>query len=150
MFPWEAAVRTCRKCRVSKPITDFYVRKYKPHTPLRAECKDCTRKLQKKYRESKPDEVARSKSVSMYKLSKAEYDRLHDQHNGLCGVCKNPQPPGRFKRLCIDHDHATNNIRGLLCNSCNMVLGKVKDSPELLRKLAEYVELHRNPTLVRG
>jgi hypothetical protein len=37
---------------------------------------------------------------------------------GLCEVCE------ELKKLYYDHDHATGEFRGWLCNTCNMLLGK--------------------------
>ena len=55
----------------------------------------------------------------------------------LCEVCG--EPP-KFKVLHLDHDHKTKKFRGWLCHHCNTSLGQMKDSPELLRKLADYLE----------
>jgi hypothetical protein len=53
----------------------------------------------------------------------------------VCDLC------GEFNvRIVFDHDHKTGMFRGWLCDRCNKTLGHVKDSPELLRKLAEYLE----------
>lgn len=58
---------------------------------------------------------------------------LQEQENA-CAVC------GDLGQLVVDHCHTTGKIRGLLCHPCNLSLGKMKDSPELIRKLAEYCE----------
>lgn len=51
-----------------------------------------------------------------------------------CMIC------GSDKRLCIDHDHDTKAIRGVLCSKCNAGLGMFRDNQEFLRKAAEYLE----------
>ena len=48
------------------------------------------------------------------------------------------------KGLCLDHDHKTDKFRGWICTRCNSALGFVKDSPELLRRLAYYLENQDN------
>lgn len=53
---------------------------------------------------------------------------------GECATC------GSVERLCIDHDHATGRVRGLLCNDCNLSLGYAKDSIETLKNLIKYLE----------
>ena len=45
--------------------------------------------------------------------------------------------------ITFDHCHRSGNFRGWLCRSCNTALGQVKDSAELLRKLADYLD-HRS------
>lgn len=47
--------------------------------------------------------------------------------------------------VCIDHDHSKGHknvhaARGCLCRACNTILGRVKDDPEMLRRLATYLE----------
>ena len=44
------------------------------------------------------------------------------------------------KGIVWDHDHVSGAFRGWLCSRCNLVLGKVNDDPEMLRKLADYLE----------
>lgn len=51
-----------------------------------------------------------------------------------CEVC------GRGGKICFDHSHAHGRFRGWLCNHCNLALGHVADAPEILRKLAAYLE----------
>ena len=60
---------------------------------------------------------------------------MSDQ-GGKCWIC---QGDNGLKALCIDHDHKTNNVRGLLCNLCNRAIGLLRDDPELIDKAAEYI-----------
>jgi Recombination endonuclease VII len=53
-----------------------------------------------------------------------------------CAIC------GEEKRLVVDHDHATGDIRALLCDDCNKGLGSFKDNPDNLLKAAYYLEKH--------
>jgi hypothetical protein len=46
-------------------------------------------------------------------------------------------------RLHVDHDHVTGKVRGLLCNTCNVALGALQDSEELLIKAAGYIARHK-------
>jgi hypothetical protein len=56
-----------------------------------------------------------------------------------CDVCGSNE---KYKHIgiCFDHDHLTGQFRGWLCAKCNLALGLVDDSPERLKKLAEYLE----------
>lgn len=49
---------------------------------------------------------------------------------------------GRYGPLCVDHNHTTGDVRGLLCRRCNMVIGNVEESKELLTTLIDYLEVH--------
>lgn len=57
---------------------------------------------------------------------------------GVCAICR--QPEGREGRsLSVDHDHDSGVVRGLLCDSCNVGLGRFRDDPELVRSALEYL-----------
>lgn len=44
------------------------------------------------------------------------------------------------ENFCIDHNHQTGEIRGLLCSPCNRAIGQLQDNPNILRKAANYLE----------
>jgi hypothetical protein len=70
-----------------------------------------------------------------YGLPKDEFRRLTEAQAGLCAICGGPDPKG----LCVDHDHQTGAVRGLLCHRCNFGLGNFDDDPSLLRAAAAYL-----------
>ncbi|MGD0053597.1 MAG: endonuclease domain-containing protein, partial [Vulcanimicrobiaceae bacterium] len=49
----------------------------------------------------------------------------------------------RVPRLHVDHDHRTNEVRGLLCRWCNQMLGSAKDDPARLRGAIDYLSRFR-------
>lgn len=53
-----------------------------------------------------------------------------------CAICG---APPTTKRLQVDHDHQTDEIRGLLCARCNRMLGQALDSEDMLRKAIDYL-----------
>jgi len=79
-----------------------------------------------------------------YNMGYAEYRKLFKAQKGRCAICKQPQTEifgktGEIKRLCVDHCHKTNRVRGLLCSHCNRALGKMQDSKELLQAAIDYL-----------
>ena len=58
-----------------------------------------------------------------YGLSEEDYNSLVKAQEGKCGLC-GADCTGRS--LCVDHDHATGVIRGLLCRSCNILIGRIE------------------------
>jgi hypothetical protein len=52
----------------------------------------------------------------------ATYSQLLEKQQGRCAICKS-KPNGRWGVLHADHDHETGAVRGLLCFTCNVVLG---------------------------
>ena len=72
-----------------------------------------------------------------YGISVAQYDKMLLLQGGVCAICKGRNKSKR--RLSVDHNHASGEIRGLLCDNCNSGLGRFRDSPEFLRAAAEYL-----------
>lgn len=69
--------------------------------------------------------------------SKDGYEQMLAVQNGVCAICERSDV-----KLCIDHDHKANVVRGLLCYNCNLVLGLAKDSIKNLIAAARYLEKH--------
>jgi hypothetical protein len=61
--------------------------------------------------------------------------------NGKCEICGGISP--NRKRLALDHDHETNQIRGMLCAHCNNGLGMFKDNRKILKKAIKYLEKYK-------
>ena len=64
-------------------------------------------------------------------------------HNHKCEICERTEEElvGRYNVTFVyDHDHTTEKLRGIICNDCNIGLGKFKDNPVLLAKATEYLE----------
>lgn len=78
------------------------------------------------------------KLAKTYGISLDGYQALLVAQGGVCAICKRP-PRGRRKYLAVDHDHETGKIRGLLCTTCNVGLGALSDSPDLLRAALVYL-----------
>lgn len=66
--------------------------------------------------------------------------RMFEEQEGRCAVCRR-----KPKKLVVDHCHKTGRVRALLCRSCNTAMGMAQDDPELLRQMAEYLELTSAP-----
>jgi len=73
-----------------------------------------------------------------YGLGPGNYQRLQDFQGGTCAGCQRAK--GITKRLAVDHDHKTGEVRGLLCHNCNYTLAHFRDDPVALRRLADYLE----------
>lgn len=71
-------------------------------------------------------------------MSPDMYHYLLKNQGGGCAIC-GAKPQGT-KSLPVDHDHATDRVRGILCQNCNTGLGHFKDKPELLRAAIAYLE----------
>lgn len=72
---------------------------------------------------------------SNYGITEEAYDRLLEWQDGSCAICKRKSNA----RLHVDHDHATGEVRGLLCSKCNMALGGFQDNQRYLFSAFLYV-----------
>jgi hypothetical protein len=130
-------MRTCINCKESKSPADFYVRnKVKGH--LSSTCKECDKARAKKRHLENPDRTKNNDLMRTYGITLEEHTRMFEEQNGVCYLCKKPGD-GRWKKLCVDHDHETGKVRKLLCRSCNTALGQVGDSVDLLKSMIEYL-----------
>ena len=67
-----------------------------------------------------------------YKITSLMYKILIKFQGGRCYACP---ATGRSRRLSVDHNHQTGEVRMMLCNACNNVVGHFKDNPERLIRL---------------
>lgn len=77
-----------------------------------------------------------------YGISEDEYLGILNKQDGVCAICKTvPTPRGKRQRnFCVDHDHQTDKIRGLLCDPCNIAIAHLKEDPEILKSAISYLE----------
>jgi len=78
--------------------------------------------------------------LEKYGVTLERYDTLLENQDGKCAICRISRGE-RAYAFSVDHDHDTEEVRGLLCTNCNLGLGLFKDSSELLVLAAKY--LHR-------
>lgn len=93
----------------------------------------------RKYAES--ETTRRTMILRRYGLTPADYDRMLAAQGGVCAVCGDGPQPRR--RLQVDHCHATEKVRALLCANCNSALGHAKESVERLEALVRYLRTHQ-------
>ena len=70
-------------------------------------------------------------------LEREDLERMFLEQNGSCAICYTPFLTDRPR---VDHDHDTNEVRGLLCHHCNTALGLFKDSTEALNNAITYLK----------
>ena len=145
----EVGIKICTKCGKHLPSTRFGGKSWTNQdgsktTSKRSQCRDCVNsanllryhsRLETKQAHNRASYRYRIKS---YGLTMDEYEEMLSRCGGTCEVCGHASK----ELLHIDHDHSTGKVRGLLCRPCNAALGLVRDSPERLRKLANYLEVH--------
>ena len=66
-----------------------------------------------------------------------------EAQGGVCACCSKPETAaastGGIRNLAVDHCHESGRVRGLLCNTCNVMIGMAYDDPSVLLRGAEYL-----------
>lgn len=113
---WPKGERWCAGCQHFVPL--FYV--------TGSRCKACA---------SMASHASRLEKT--YGIDAAEYDRILKAQGGRCAICRN-RPAS--KRFAVDHDHKTEDVRGILCKRCNHdLLGGAHDGVTLLWRAIGYL-----------
>lgn len=161
--------KTCTKCGETKPLSEFHKEACKKDGH-RNQCKVCTCANSRKYAAEHKEERAAYKREWVaenrehvnarnrayraanphqrddnylrytYGITLDERNAMLKSQGGACAICG--KVPGENERqLVTDHDHETGEVRGLLCNECNIMLGAAKDNPMTLRSAVDYLEV---------
>lgn len=156
------AERTCSTCGQFKPLDEF-AKDASKKDGLRGKCKACQRAYWNGWRQMSGNSeksraaMARSRKKNahkrldyarrrLYGMAPGDAERMHAEQSGGCAICHRPIPLGdghASRSACVDHDHLTGCVRGLLCRKCNSGLGMFRDDPELLNAAAEYLRVAR-------
>ena len=135
----------CSKCNKWKS-PDYYHKNAKPGRM----CKLCYKAFKKEYYQR--PEVKQKEYIYLMKryfknkfnITLDEYKKILIEQNGVCAICFNPEYSvhGRSQKpvnLAVDHCHKTGKVRGLLCRSCNQVLGHFKDDVMRFKSAITYL-----------
>ena len=101
------------------------------------------RETKRRYREQNPEKDkhhrrnwrnwSRASRFEMYGLTQESYGALLTAQGGGCAICTS------VSRLCVDHDHVTGAVRGILCSVCNAAIGSLGDNQDGLGRALEYL-----------
>lgn len=75
------------------------------------------------------------------RMTPADWEAMFEAQGRSCAICRGTDPEAHGQ-WATDHDHATNLVRGILCNPCNVMLGFARDSAERLEAGATYLRNH--------
>lgn len=153
---------TCSSCdqQNPQPLINFY-KDSKSRDGLSNRCKSCIKVVKSRYyannsekekqkcrewKKKNPNKVHAANIRNSYSLSADSYIMMLFSQNHACAICKQHKSlntkdkNGKPRNLAVDHCHKTNKVRGLLCYSCNLALGMLKDDVLNARALIEYLE----------
>jgi hypothetical protein len=130
-------MKQCKVCGLNKPLTDYY----KNH----GKCKPCYLEILRTKRV--PGDKREYNLRYSYGIGEEDYNNLLLSQGNCCAICGSEDPKGRrsgrgggANRMCVDHCHTTNKVRGLLCHACNRALGNFGDDISNLQRAIEYLQ----------
>jgi hypothetical protein len=147
-----STIKYCPKCKADKPLALFN-KHAKEGDGLQRLCRDCQKESNRKYlsTEKGAGTIRRGHLRRKYRIDPQTYTELLASQGNRCKICGvDSNQDSRAGYFVIDHNHATGDIRGLLCTKCNALLGLALDREDILDKARQYLENSRanNPTAI--
>ena len=124
-------MQTCKTCGAEKPLDAFYF-KNKRTRRLSGICKECDK-----------ERIRMKHLVTKFGITYIDFCEMEEAQNHVCAICGEFETHRRGQRLCVDHNHETGIVRGLLCHHCNTGLGLLGDSTQTLQNAINYLEKHQ-------
>ena len=117
-------MKPCTKCGTISPLDNFH-RHPTGRDGRHSWCKPCANAAQRGLRKRAIHPAIRRRQLLMgrYKLTLAMHQAMIDRQGNACGICQK-----QMTRPCVDHDHATGAVRGLLCQGCNIKLAAIENA----------------------
>jgi hypothetical protein len=164
----DSVTKPCPKCHQIKPAEDF-ARNKRKKDGRSSNCKACCAAWFREYKKTAKGRATHSRSVAnwlrsptgratnklyrqtekakatrnkrerrqrwaKYGLTEETYDLMVAEQGGKCKLC------GRVpRRLVIDHCHETGAFRGIICDRCNVSIGKLGDTARSLSRVVDYL-----------
>lgn len=100
-------------------------------------CASCYRKQQRYSTTQTTTRLIRR--LNKYKLTLNEYEYFKKIQSNKCKICLRSFLDQKVL-CCIDHNHKTGKVRGLLCQTCNLALGIMRENEFNLARLIAYLK----------
>jgi hypothetical protein len=136
-------MKTCIDCKQELSRSKFHIRNNRK-IGIESRCKDCSNAKKREYRKNNKDLVRAQNKRRVPGWDINRYNQYLELQEGKCAICGTNKYTN--KDWCADHDHATNQPRGLLCGRCNAGLGYFKDNPEYLQSAINYLSKWKSIT----
>jgi hypothetical protein len=147
--------KKCNTCHIEQDLSKFYKDSSLPGG-YKHRCKLCTRsyttELYKKtgakrraqtaaWKLKNPSYVKNHSLEAKYGISLDTYNIKLAQQDYRCAICyKHENDNAGGRKLAVDHNHSTGQVRGLLCYHCNLAVGMLSDNKFNALRVAEYLE----------
>ena len=116
-----------------------YDREKQKNKEYREKNRELIRAKQKKYNRENPEKRKNAILKNVYGITLEQYNQIFEKQKGKCAICKRHQKE-LTRTLCVDHNHKTKQVRGLLCVTCNTDVSVVENR---LKEMLKYLNKHR-------
>jgi len=142
--------KKCSKCSQYLDWDCFRRRRADGKLYLNSSCKSCCKMQFDRWVENNKEHYKKIKNEGQKLLhhqhrkyerrgiTKEQYDIVFEAQEGVCAICKKPSKDQQS--LAMDHNHKTNEFRGLLCKECNRALGLLGDNIGILENATNYLK----------
>ena len=129
--------KICSSCKEKKPFSNYDKHKLGKFG-LNPVCKSC--RLTKQ-RVSRKENGYTATLKYRYGITYADYCNRLVLQNNKCLICKTELDEATLgsKSPCVDHNHSTGEVRGILCRNCNTAIGHAKEDVTILKAMIEYL-----------
>ena len=85
--------------------------------------------------------------LNKYNLTLDQYHSMFENQDFGCAICgvedneRTTKAKKCFRELVVDHNHDTGKVRGLLCGTCNSLIGYAKENIAILQNAQRYLEV---------
>lgn len=97
-------------------------------------CKSCYKKQWNEYRANNPEKLKQKSLRIRYGVSLEWYKEQLDRQEHKCAICKIELSGAK---ACLDHNHETGAVRGILCQPCNLGIVRFEEGGLLWVRAAE-------------
>lgn len=135
-------MKICKHCQKRKMNKSFYIAYTSPSTgtvTYSSACKSCSKKISTNWGRKNKTRRLNYLIKHLYGITIENYNQLLKKQKNKCAICYKEQKHKRKRRFDIDHCHKTNKVRGLLCDKCNVGLGKFEDNIKFLNRAIKYL-----------
>lgn len=124
----------CQSCDRYKNLEDI---KFMNNSYI---CNDCFKIKEDilNYKKKKSTKSVYYRNYDKYGINEEIYNDLFNKQNGCCAICNKHQNELN-RSLCIDHNHTTGKVRGLLCGKCNASLGLMNENEDNILNMITYL-----------
>ena len=138
--------KACTVCGISKSFDNFRSRGGSQKHLLKSRCNTCLYIEHRKWCEDNPERVQDYRGRDGWTLAKRCSRRgitpeqlvdCYERQERCCAICKDEIS---LVNSAIDHNHDTEEFRGVLCRQCNRALGMFRDSAKILLSAVDYLK----------